>query len=268
MQRAWRRCSGSLPKAATRRRYSGSACSRTRKIRARQIASIFQGGLSLPDRDYYLVDNKRFQTIRQQYREHMTKMFTLAGDTPEQAAKEADAVMTIETALAKVSTPRVDLRDPAKRYHIYTVADFQKLTPEFDFAGVFQGHQVGPFRHAQRGHARLLQGAERADRLAEPVDAWKIVPAVARDPRRRRPICRRRFGDENFEFFEKTLQRAEGADAALEAVHGADRPGAGRGRGAGLGERALSAQGQGQHGPSWWRRWTRRWPMTSKHCRG
>jgi putative endopeptidase len=55
------------------------------KDSSRQIAQIFQGGLSLPDRDYYLVDSKRFTTIRAQYVEHLKKMFTLAGDTPEQA---------------------------------------------------------------------------------------------------------------------------------------------------------------------------------------
>ena len=52
------------------------------KDASKQIASVGQGGLSLPDRDYYISDAKRFQTIRQQYREHVTKMFTLAGDSP------------------------------------------------------------------------------------------------------------------------------------------------------------------------------------------
>jgi putative endopeptidase len=103
------------------------------KDSSKQIAEHRQGGLSLPDRDYYIVDSKRFQEIRKQYVEHVTKMFTLAGDTPEQAAKEAAAVMEIETALAKASTSRTDLREPENRYHIYTVADFQKLAPDFDF---------------------------------------------------------------------------------------------------------------------------------------
>ena len=115
------------------------------KDASKQIASVSQGGISLPDRDYYLVDSKRFQTIRQQYRDHMTKMFTLAGDTPDQAAKEADAVIKIETALAKASTSRTALRDPENRYHIYTVADFQKLAPDFDFAVYFKDVQVRPF---------------------------------------------------------------------------------------------------------------------------
>src|SRR5580692_8123922 len=115
------------------------------KDSSKQIASIGQAGLSLPDRDYYLVDNKRFQTIFQQYRDNLTKMFTLAGDQPGHAAKEADAVLKIETALAQASTPRVDLRDPEKRYHIYTTTDFQKLTPDFDYSVYFKDVKVGHF---------------------------------------------------------------------------------------------------------------------------
>jgi putative endopeptidase len=59
----------------------------------------------------------------------VTKIFTLAGDTPEQAAREAAAVLEIETALAKASTSRTDLRQPENHYHIYTLADFEKLAP-------------------------------------------------------------------------------------------------------------------------------------------
>jgi putative endopeptidase len=98
-------------------------------------------------------------------------MFTLAGDTPEQAAKEAAAVLEIETALAKASTSRTDLREPENRYHIYTVADFEKLAPGLRFHVYFKDIKV-PVRHAQRGHAQLLQGLN--DLIAsEPVDAWK-----------------------------------------------------------------------------------------------
>ncbi len=115
------------------------------KDSSKQIAGIAQGGLSLPDRDYYIVDSKRFQEIRKQYIEHVTRMFTLASDSPEQAAREAASVMEIETALAKASTARVDLRIPEKTYHIYTVADFQKLAPDFDFTVYFKAVKVGQF---------------------------------------------------------------------------------------------------------------------------
>ena len=173
------------------------------KDSSKQIAGVFQAGLSLPDRDYYIVDNKRFQTIRQQYREHMIKMFTLAGDSAEQAAKEADAVMTIETAMAKSSTARVDLRDPAKRYHIYTVADFQKLAPDFDFAVYFKDLNVRPFDTLNVGTPDYFKGLNELI-ASQPVDAWKsylrwhLIHGSADD-------LPKAFRDEDFAFFEKTL---------------------------------------------------------------
>jgi putative endopeptidase len=177
------------------------------KDSTRQIASIFQAGLSLPDRDFYLVDNKRYQTIRQQYREHLTKMFTLSGDSAEQAAKEAESVMTIETALAKVSTPRVELRDPAKRYHIYTVADFQKLTPDFDYSTFFKDVHVRPFDTLNVGTPDFFKGLSELI-SSQPAEAWKsylrwhVIHGSAGD-------LPKAFRDEDFAFFDKTLSGQE-----------------------------------------------------------
>ncbi len=173
------------------------------KDSSKQIASIGQGGLSLPDRDYYIVDNKRFQTIRQQYRDHVTKMFTLAGDSPDQAAKEADAVIAIETALAKSSMARVDMRDPEKRYHIYTLADFHKLAPDFDFSVYFKDVNVGPFDTLNVATPDFFKAINELV-ASQPAEAWKsylrwhtLHASTDNLPKA--------FADENFEFFEKTL---------------------------------------------------------------
>ena len=173
------------------------------KDSSKQIANVSQGGLSLPDRDYYIVDNPRFTRIRQQYREHMIKMFTLAGDAPDQAAKEADAVLTIETALAKSSMARVDLRDPDKRYHILPVSDLQKLAPDFDFAVYFKDINVRPFESLNVATPDFFKGMNELI-ASEPVDAWKsylrwhVIHGSASD-------LPKAFRDENFDFFEKTL---------------------------------------------------------------
>lgn len=103
------------------------------KDSSQQIGEVDQAGLGLPDRDYYLNQDDRSKKIRSQYLEHMAKMFTLAGDTPEQAAKEAQHVLEIETALAEGSLSRVDRRNPANVYHIMTIAELQSLTPDFDW---------------------------------------------------------------------------------------------------------------------------------------
>jgi putative endopeptidase len=173
------------------------------KDSSKQIAGVGQAGLSLPDRDYYISDTKRFQTIRQQYRDHVTKMFTLAGDSPEQAAKEADAVITIETALAKASTSRTDLRDPENRYHIYTLADFQKLAPDFDFAVYFKDVHAGQFETLNVATPNFFKALN--DLVAsEPLDSWKsylrwhTLHGSASD-------LPKAFFDENFAFFGKTL---------------------------------------------------------------
>jgi putative endopeptidase len=141
-----------------------------KKDSTKQIAEIYQGGLSLPDRDYYLKDSPHFVTIRKQYIEHMKKHVHLGRRHAQQAAKEAAAVMEIETAMAKASmaAPRCAIR---RTYHIYTVVDFKKLTPAFDWSIYFNDSGIG-FRHAECRDARLLQGSqrphpERAARLME-----------------------------------------------------------------------------------------------------
>jgi putative endopeptidase len=173
------------------------------KDSSKQIADIGQSGLSLPDRDYYIVDNPHFKEIRRQYVEHMTKMFALAGDTPEKAAKEAASVLEIETALAKASTSRTDLRDPANRYHVYTVAELEKLTPELDYAVYFKDVKVRPFDTLNVATPEFFKGLSELI-AKEPVEAWRsyfrwhaLHTAASNLPKA--------FFDENFAFFGKTL---------------------------------------------------------------
>ena len=97
------------------------------------IAQADQGGLSLPDRDYYLKTDAKSVELRQQYVQHVTNMFKLMGDSPEKAAQEATAVMNIETALAKGSMDRVERRDPEKVYHKLTEEQWQALIPGLSF---------------------------------------------------------------------------------------------------------------------------------------
>ena len=79
------------------------------------IAVIDQSGMTLPDRDYYLKDDEPTVKIRKAYTDHMTKMFTMIGQNPEAAAKNAATVLTIETELAKASMDRTRRRDPNSR---------------------------------------------------------------------------------------------------------------------------------------------------------
>jgi|SRR5579862_3239061 len=95
------------------------------------IAGADQGGLSLPDRDYYLKTDQKSVELQKGYLDHVTNMFKLLGDSPQKAAAEANTVMTIETALAKGSMDRVARRDPANVYHKLTEQEWQALSPGF-----------------------------------------------------------------------------------------------------------------------------------------
>src|SRR5262249_29764572 len=102
-----------------------------------EMANVAQGGLGLPDRDYYLAQDAKSLETRQKYLEHMTKMFVLLGDSAETAKKEAQAVMDIETKLADAAFERVKMRDPKNRDHKMKVTELAALAPNFEFARFF-----------------------------------------------------------------------------------------------------------------------------------
>ena len=103
----------------------------------RVIAYAGQGGLSLPERAYYLEEREDYAKARTALREHVTALFALAGDAQDVAEQQADAVLRFETRLAQASTPRVELRDPAKRYVPTTLAQADALTPNFSWSAFF-----------------------------------------------------------------------------------------------------------------------------------
>jgi putative endopeptidase len=102
------------------------------------IGGADQGGLGLPDRDYYTRTDAKSQKIREQYEEHVTKMFELLGDDVAKSAAEAKTVMDIETKLAQASLNRVERRDPEKLYHKMSRSQLQMLTSNFSWDGYFQ----------------------------------------------------------------------------------------------------------------------------------
>jgi putative endopeptidase len=102
------------------------------------IGIIFQGGLGLPERDYYFRADGKSDTLRREYVAHVTRMLVLTGVPEAQARRDADAIMKFETALAESSITRLAMRDPAKLYNKMTVADLQKLAPGMDWIRFFQ----------------------------------------------------------------------------------------------------------------------------------
>ena len=115
---------------------SAMGSSRTSRTRRKQIATIGQGGLGLPEKDYYLRTGAKDVTLREQYVAHVAKMLELAGSSPEQAAKDAKAIMAFETALAKASMGVATMRDPEKIYHLQPIATFEATLAGGGLCGV------------------------------------------------------------------------------------------------------------------------------------
>ncbi len=127
------------------------------------VMGISQGGLGLPDREYYLSKDAKMVALRAAYRDYLTKMLTLAGE-PDAAAR-ADALIAFETRIATVSWTRVDSRDATKTYNPMTLAQLRQRAPGIDWAGFFraQGADVGTIVVAQpsavTGIAKLVGAA-------------------------------------------------------------------------------------------------------------
>ncbi len=169
----------------------------------KQILTTGQGGLTLPDRDYYLNPAPRFAKLRDAYLANLKATFLLLGDTPEKAAAEAAAVTAIETALAQGSMDRVAMRDPAKRYHILTVAELQTLTPDYNWKTYLDGLGVGGTPSLDVMSPDFEKTVE-TELGTESLDAWKSYlrwHAVHNAA----PYLSGPFVDANFDFFNKTL---------------------------------------------------------------
>ena len=106
------------------------------------IATVFAGGLGLPDRDYYLKPEARFVEARDKYHEHVAKMFVLAGYNEKSAKAAAETVFQMEKKLAENSLDNVALRDPANTDHKMTYAEFTKLTPTMDWDAYFASAKI------------------------------------------------------------------------------------------------------------------------------
>jgi predicted metalloendopeptidase len=171
------------------------------------IAQADQGGLSLPDRDYYLKDDPKSVELRKAYLEHVTNMFKLLGESAEKAAAEAAAVMKIETALAKGAMDRVERRDPEKIYHKLTAKEWQDLIPAISWSKYASEIGAPPFNSLNVANPDFFKAlnAELKDATLDELKAyfrWRLVRAqVEALPT---PLV-----EESFNFYGKTLTGAK-----------------------------------------------------------
>jgi putative endopeptidase len=167
------------------------------------IAGAGQGGLGLPDRQYYLDDDARSKQLRAAYIQHVTNMFKLMGDDPSTAAAEAKSVMDAETALATASKKREDLRDPETNYHVMTLAQLRELTPHFSWAAYFKQIGAPALADADIGQPDFFKQVDTGLSSVS-LDDWKtylrwhLVHSVAAS-------LPNKFVEENFDFYGRTL---------------------------------------------------------------
>ena len=171
------------------------------------IAEADQGGLGLPDRDYYLKTDAKSVELRKAYVAHLQKMFELLGDKPAAAATGAQTVMRIETALATGSLTRVERRDPQKLYHKMTIQQLSALNPAFQWKVYFAKvglSSVEALNVETPGFFKTLNAELREESLAswKTYLRWHLVNANA-------PFLSSDFVNADFEFYGKTLQGAQ-----------------------------------------------------------
>ena len=162
------------------------------------IASLGQGGLTLPDRDYYIKDDPKSKETREKYVEHVQKMFELAGEKPEQAASDAKSVLALETRLAQAAMDRVAMRDPKNRDHRMTVADLDKLAPNFGFPAYFVATGAPKFNDlnvSTPDYFKTISAQFETVPIAEwkTYLRWKVLKSNA-------GLLSKPFVDENFRF--------------------------------------------------------------------
>ena len=168
------------------------------------IADADQGGLGLPDRDYYTKDDAKSVDLRKAYLAHVQKMFELLGDKPDSAAGEAQTVMRIETALAKGSMTRVERRDPKNLDHKMASAELEKISPAFQWQTYFT--KVGlpsltSLNVAAPAFFKTVSEVVEKENLPDwkTYARWHLVHAYASH-------LSAPFLNENFAFYGKTLQ--------------------------------------------------------------
>jgi endothelin-converting enzyme/putative endopeptidase len=172
----------------------------------RTIATVGQGGLSLPDRDDYLKEDAKSKEKRTKFLEHVARMLELAGEEAVAAKAGAATVMRIETALASASMDRVAMRDPKNRDNPMTVAELQRLSPAFDFEAFLSATGAPRFERLNVTSRKFFQEGSAVVETT-PVEDWKtylrwhLVRASA-------PYLGDAFVQEDFRFNRHYLQGA------------------------------------------------------------
>ncbi len=201
------------------------------KDATKQIALVDQGGFGLPERDYYFRTGEAAEKTRKEYVQHITNMLKLMGEPESEAASDAQSIMQLETALAKVSMDITTQRDPNKVYHMMPVSELEKLTPNIDWPKFFVEGGAPAVTQVNVTNPDFFK---RLSALLDTTDLstikaylrWQLIDSV---PSIALPQA---FDEEDFNFFGRESARTAGTARTLEALRASHRWSVGRGSGA------------------------------------
>jgi len=171
------------------------------------IADLDQGGLAMPDRDYYIKDDVKSKETRAHYLQHVQRVFELIGDSPAAAQANAETVLRLETAMARASLSRVERRDPHKLVHKMKVADLIQLAPNFDWPAYYREMHYPEFSILNVDAPEFIKELN-ALLSSEPIDSWKsYLRFHVADTSS--PYLSSKFVEENFAFYRQYLRGAK-----------------------------------------------------------
>ena len=171
------------------------------------LLQFYQGGISMSDRDYYLLEDESTVKIRNAYRQYIDRLFVLAGYTTEEAAKAADAVLALETEIAKVSVDRATLRDVHKNYNKMTIKEFTSKYDFLDWNEFFRETGISKSTELNAGQIPFFEGLTKLLKKTSLEDqklylSFKLLNAAS-------SYLSDDFVNANFDFYGRALQGKE-----------------------------------------------------------
>ena len=172
------------------------------KISTKNVLNFYQSGLGLPNRDYYFNTDSASRNIRKEYLNYISKLFTLTGTDKTVADKKANAILNLETQLAKSHSTPVELRDPVKNYNKFALSDFQKMVPNIDLKNVLSRLMISSdtLLVSQPKYYEALNTLVKT----EPIESWKAKLKFEALSDAAKSLSKS-FRDARFDFYGKTL---------------------------------------------------------------
>lgn len=180
------------------------------------IVTLYQGGISLPSKEYYDANSGEMKAIQVEFKKHIAKILTLAGVDEKKANEQAEIIYAFEKKMADASMTNVEMRDPEKMYNKKSVNDLQKLYPNIDWKIYFEEYKTPAFDSLIVGQLNYFSALDKLI-ISTPLDTWKTYLnwKLANETS---PFLSDDFANANFEFYDKTLMGSKSKKPLWKSV--------------------------------------------------